>query len=153
MLRRIGLLTGVVALGLAAGCAGGSPAAEPSGPATSGPSAPVVTTPTPPDGGSGPPPTWSVTPPPTLGRPSGPPKTPSDPYPVNTFVGRVVRGGNGPCYGVETDEGTVYAVYSTRAGALAAGTTVRVHLAQSRPAADCGPGRPVGATRIETIGY
>ena len=61
----------------------------------------------------------STTPPPTLQSPMEPPSTPSDPQPHNLVAGQVVRGGAGPCYGVVTDDGKLYAVHSTSAGELA----------------------------------
>ena len=62
-----------------------------------------------------------------------PPSTPSDPQPVDLVAGRVVRGGAGPCYGVRTDDGKLYAVHSTSAGELEVGTTVLVKLGPARP--------------------
>ncbi len=61
-----------------------------------------------------------------------PPSTPSDPQPVDLVAGRVVRGGAGPCYGVKTDDGKLYAVHSTSAGELEVGTTVLVKLGPAR---------------------
>ncbi len=81
-----------------------------------------------------------------------PPSTPSDPQPQGVVAGQVVRGGAGPCYGVETDEGLLYAVYSTAAGELEVGTTVLVKLGQSVPKIDCGPGEPVTGLRIDLVG-
>ena len=72
-----------------------------------------------------------------------PPSTPSDPQPVDLVAGRVVRGGAGPCYGVRTDDGKLYAVHSTSAGELEVGTTVLVKLGPALPEVDCGPGEPV----------
>src|SRR5688572_25439060 len=46
--------------------------------------------------------------------PTAPPSTPSDPQPVGVIVGRVTRVGPGPCFGVETDEGRLYAIYAAR---------------------------------------
>ena len=81
-----------------------------------------------------------------------PPSTPSDPQPHDRVAGRVVRGGAGPCYGVETDDGKLYAVHSTSAGELAVGTTVLVKLGSTVPDVDCGPGEPVSALRIDVVG-
>ena len=53
-----------------------------------------------------------------------PPSTPTDPQPEGVVAGQVVRGGAGPCYGVETDDGRLYAVHSASAGELEVGTTV-----------------------------
>jgi hypothetical protein len=86
-----------------------------------------------------------------MGPPSGPPRTPSDPEPAAILVGRIVAGGNGPCYRLETDEGVIFAVHSAAAGTLANGTTVRVHTAPPRRARQCGPGRPVDAIKLEIV--
>ena len=61
----------------------------------------------------------SSNPPPTLKPPSEPPKSPTDPSPRDLVVGRVISGGSGPCYRVETDDGKLYAVFSATAGELA----------------------------------
>ena len=94
----------------------------------------------------------SSNPPPTLKPPSEPPKSPTDSRPRDLLVGRVVSGGSGPCYGVETDEGKVYAVYSTTAGELPIGTTVRVTTGPPPSDVDCGDGTPVTGKRIDIVG-
>ena len=76
---------------------------------------------------------------------------PSDPEPVDVVVGRVVRGGSGPCYGVETDDGTLYAVYSTTAGELPTGTTVRIKTKPLLLKIYCGEGKHVAAVSVETV--
>jgi hypothetical protein len=93
----------------------------------------------------------STTPPPTQQAPMDPPSTPSDPQPVDLVAGRVVRGGAGPCYGVETDDGKLYAVHSTSAGRLEVGTTVLVKIGPSVADVNCGPGEPVSAVRIDIV--
>jgi len=94
----------------------------------------------------------SSNPPPTLKPPSGPPKSPTDARPRHLVVGRVVSGGSGPCYGVETDDGKLYAVHSTTAGVLTVGTTVRVTTGPPPTDVDCGDGQPVSGTRIDVVG-
>ena len=81
-----------------------------------------------------------------------PPSTPSDPQPVDQVAGRVVRGGAGPCYGVETDDGKLYAVHSPSSGELEVGTTVLVKLGPTGPDVNCGDGEPVTASRIDIVG-
>jgi hypothetical protein len=80
--------------------------------------------------------------PPTM-KPPKPPKTPSDLVPHDLVVGRVTRGGTGPCYGLVTDEGTEYALHSTAGITLKAGTWVRVRYAPLKIRIYCGPGRHV----------
>jgi hypothetical protein len=94
----------------------------------------------------------SSNPPPTLEPPSGPPKSPTDQRRRDRVVGRVVSGGSGPCYGVETDDGKLYAVHSTTAGELAVGTTVRVTIGPAPTDVDCGGGQPVSGKRIDIVG-
>jgi hypothetical protein len=94
----------------------------------------------------------STTPPPTQPSPMEPPSTPTDPQPQGVVAGRVVRGGGGPCYGVETDDGKLYAVYNTSAGELAAGTTVLVKIGRDVADVDCGPGETISASRIDVVG-
>jgi hypothetical protein len=120
-----------------AGCAGGGdpgpdPTAAPGRASTApaGPSGPVV--PRPP-------------------RPGGPPKTPSDLVPTDRFAGRVVRGGDGPCYGVATDEGETYALYSRTAYTLRVGDTVLVTFEPLRLKIDCGDGRPVSVVELTIV--
>jgi hypothetical protein len=95
-------------------------------------------------------PTSSI-PPAAPESPSQPPTTPSDPSPRDLIAGRVVRGGSGPCYGVETDDGTLYAVHSGTHEDLAVGTTVRVKISATPSGVDCGAGRPVDASWIEIV--
>ncbi len=94
----------------------------------------------------------STTPPPTQPSPAQPPSTPSDPQPVDVVAGRVVRGGAGPCYGVQTDDGKLYAVHSASAGELAVGTTVLVKIGSAAADIYCGPGEPISASRIDVVG-
>jgi hypothetical protein len=93
----------------------------------------------------------SSNPPPTLKPPSGPPKSPTDQRRHDRVVGRVVSGGSGPCYGVETDDGKLYAVHSPTAGELAVGTTVRVTIGPAPTDVDCGDGQPVSGKRIDIV--
>ena len=94
----------------------------------------------------------ATTPPPTAGSsPADAPSTPSDLQPVDLVTGLVVRGGAGPCYGVEDDEGRVYAVYSPSAGTLARGTRVVVKTASPPTAIDCGEGVPVTGVRVDVV--
>jgi len=113
------------------------------------------------DPGSGPPsspdadpsgtPPLSSTPPPTLRPASKPPKTPSDQQP-DWIAGRVTRGGSGPCYGLETDDGTRYAMYSADGFTLDEGSVVRVRVAPLLLRIYCGPGQHVRIVELETVG-
>jgi hypothetical protein len=81
-----------------------------------------------------------------------PPSSPTDPQPHDVVAGQVVRGGAGPCYGVVTDDGKLYAVHSPSTGELAVGTTVLVKIGSPGADVDCGPGEPISASRIHTVG-
>lgn len=94
----------------------------------------------------------STTPPPTQQSPMEPPSTPSDPKPHDVVAGHVVRGGAGPCFGVVTDDGKLYAVHSPSTGELAVGTTVLVKIGPAVADVDCGPGEPITASRIDVVG-
>jgi hypothetical protein len=71
--------------------------------------------------------------------------------PGDLLVGRITRGGTGPCYGMETDEGVVYALFGGNGVALAEGDTVMVWFEQLRVLVDCGPGRPVSIVKLEIV--
>jgi hypothetical protein len=91
--------------------------------------------------------------PPTTSPPTALPTSPSDPRPPkDVLVGRIIRGGTGPCYGLETDEGKQYALYSDAGMLLEAGTTVRVETAPLRLKIDCGPGEHRSAVKIDRVG-
>jgi hypothetical protein len=70
---------------------------------------------------------------------------------VHLVAGLVVRGGSGPCYGVEDDDGRLYAVYSPSAGTLARGTPVVVKTAPPPMDMDCGEGVPVTGVRVDVV--
>ncbi|MGN9905924.1 hypothetical protein ACTMTJ_00055 [Phytohabitans sp. LJ34] len=107
------------------------------------------------DASSTPPPTGgaSSTPPPTMSPPASPPTSASDPRPAkNVLVGRITRGGEGPCYGLETDEGKQYALYNADGMSLPVGTTVRVETAPLMLKINCGPGEHLSAVKIDRVG-
>jgi hypothetical protein len=140
--------------GLAAACAeteGGSgmPGVED----TPTPSAATPSVPPP----SAPPSSASTRPPlsstvlPTRG-PAKPPKTPSDLVPHDVIVGRVTRGGTGPCYGLVTDDDVEYAMYSAAGPTLREGSTVRVRFEPLLLKINCGPGRHISAVEVAVLG-
>jgi hypothetical protein len=135
MLRTSTVAVAAAVLVLATGCAANDRPDAGASPATASP--------------TGPEPPSTVLP--TLGPPTAPPKSPSDPYPDDILVGRVLSDSDGPCYRLETDDGVVYAVHSTTAGRLAAGTTVRVQTATTSAARGCPGGSPVDAAKIEVV--
>jgi hypothetical protein len=155
LLAAIGL---AVAGSLATGCAAtGSDAARTAGAESSAPAGSGVS-PTP---GSGASPSAPATDPvsptpttdglPTLRPPTAPPDKPTDTRPDNQIVGRVTRGGSGPCYTVVTDDGTEYALYGQDAGPLLAGSYVRVSTGPMRLRIDCGPGTPRSIVAVDPV--
>ncbi|WP_197701254.1 hypothetical protein [Micromonospora coriariae] len=91
------------------------------------------------------------TPLPTLSPPTGPPRNPTDVRKANLVAGRINRGGDGPCYGLVTDDGRQYALHGTGMGSFAVGTVVRVTIGPADPAADCGPGTPASIVKINSV--
>ena len=61
---------------------------------------------------------------------------------------KVTRGGDGPCYGVTTDDGKAYAVYAEDAASLAKGTRIRARLTPGRTPVNCGSGTPATVVRL-----
>ncbi|MEU4553993.1 hypothetical protein [Micromonospora violae] len=127
-----------------------TPADEPSPSATP----PTATPPTVAPGGSSPAgrPTRSRPPLPTMGPPTGPPREPTDLRKKNLLAGRINRGGDGPCYGLITDDGKQYALHGPGLGTFGVGTVVRVTVGPANPAVDCGPGTPASIVKISTVG-
>ena len=97
-------------------------------------------------------PPLSSTPPPTISPPTGPPSTPSDQQPTGWIAGRVTRGGSGPCYGLETDDGVQYAMYNADGITLETGAVVRVRVEPLRLFIYCGPGQHVHMLKVEIVG-
>jgi hypothetical protein len=86
---------------------------------------------------------------PTLTRPTGPPREPTDQLKkTDIVVGTVTRGGSGPCYGLQTDDGVDYALYSAGGQQLTRGTRVKVQTRPTRLRIDCGAGRFVEIAAI-----
>ena len=77
---------------------------------------------------------------PTLRPPNPKQSMPSDYLAGDMINGRVTKGGSGPCYGLETDDGVQYALHSTTGMTLEEGTYVRVKVAPLRLKIYCGPG-------------
>jgi hypothetical protein len=96
------------------------------------------------------PPPLSSTQLPTM-KAAKPPKEPTDLVPTNLVVGRVTRGGSGPCYGVMAEDGTEYAVYSAAGLSLREGATVRVRFQDAERGIDCGGGRRIRALQIVVL--
>ncbi|MCO1595556.1 hypothetical protein M8C17_10300 [Micromonospora sp. RHAY321] len=115
-------------------------AAAPTGPSDPTPSSPAGR------------PSRAQTPLPTLGPPTGPPRNPTDARKANVLAGRITRGGDGPCYGLVTDDGRQYALHGTGMGTFAVGTTVRVTVGPADRTVDCGPGTPATIVTISPVG-
>jgi len=143
-----GLVVLVTAASVVAGCGAGP---EPSAPAGSPYPSVLSTRPTRPTPSpfSRPPPSPTTPHLPTLTEPTGPPRDPTDQIKkTNIIVGTVTRGGSGPCYGLQTDDGVEYALYSSRGETLTRGTRVTVRTRSTSRRIDCGPGRLVEIAAI-----
>jgi hypothetical protein len=147
----VGAVIALVAVGCAAtpdGTPEGS-AATPGASATPTPS-PSASTPDPPGGATSPP--LTVRPElPTMKPPTGIPKTPSDPFPADLLVGIVTKGGSGPCYEMETNDGILYALYGGDGVTLSRGDTIRVKIKPLLVKIYCGPGRHVAIVNLEVV--
>jgi hypothetical protein len=89
---------------------------------------------------------------PTLTRATAPPDGPTDAIKkTDIVVGTVTRGGSGPCYGVQTDDGVQYALYSAKGESLVRGTRVKVRTKPTRLRIDCGAGTFVEMTALELM--
>jgi hypothetical protein len=140
-----------LALMLIAGCGDGQPAAEPqpSRWATVAPATPSARA-------TGVPPRDVATAPATSSAPvlrrAAPPSDPTDAFTgKDVVVGLVTRGGPGPCFGVRTDDGTQYALYSGSPLTLTRGQYIRLRTQPSTLRIDCGPGRFRAITAVEPV--
>ncbi|HEX8631676.1 MAG TPA: hypothetical protein VF755_26250 [Catenuloplanes sp.] len=130
------------------------PPGSPSGPAATTPGPPPTpdTVATPERSATGGRPPLSNTSPPTLPRPSRPPKTPTDTFTNNGWIaGTVVKGGEGPCYQLQTDDGVEYAMHSTAGMTLTRGSRIRVRVSPATARIHCGPGHQVQLDAAEPI--
>jgi hypothetical protein len=96
-------------------------------------------------------PPMSSTVPPSQRPPSRPPKTPTNDVPPGWIVGTVTKGGTGPCYGMETDEGKLYALYGGGGVVLERGSKVRVRVEPLKLKIYCGPGLHVNILEIKQV--
>lgn len=83
---------------------------------------------------------------------SGPPRNPTDAIKkTDIVVGVVTRGGSGPCFGVRTDDGAEYALWSSKPLTLTRGHYVRLRTEPSKLRIDCGPGEFRAITAVEPV--
>ncbi|GAA3937138.1 hypothetical protein Aau02nite_79130 [Amorphoplanes auranticolor] len=89
---------------------------------------------------------------PTLTPPTGPPSEPTDDFkPTEIVVGTVNRGGDGPCYGLVTDDGVQYALYEAKGRTLTRGIRIEVDATPSRLRIDCGTGTLVEVKALTPV--
>lgn len=83
---------------------------------------------------------------------TAPPNGPTDQIKKTAWVvGTVTRDSSGPCYGLETDEGTQYALYAADATKLVKGQRMRIKTAPKRNKMYCGPGTPAEMISAEPL--
>lgn len=117
--------------------ASASPGPSSPEPSSPGPSSPAASQP-PPDTSTGRP--LSPIPPPTLKPPTVGPSKPTDLIPGDILVGRVTKGGSGPCYGLVTDDNRKYALYNDTGLSLDEGTYIRATVGPLALKISCGEG-------------
>jgi hypothetical protein len=153
-------IRGFVVLGVSgaviAGCAAGpstsaSPVRSYSSNATPTPTQAAPSTPAGSSPAAQPPVDQTTRPPqPAITEKTGPPRDPTDSIKkTNLVVGVVTRGGSGPCFGLRTDDGTDYALYSVNPLTLTHGTYVKVRTRTAKVRIDCGPGKFLEITALE----
>ena len=125
-----------------------SPAGASEAPATTPPTGDATATPTAtPTATSG----TASTPKPR--RPSGIPKTPTDPKRTAGMIdGVITRGGDGPCFGLVTFDGVEYAIYAEDAPTLGKGVQIEAKVTPARLRIDCGSGTQVQAESVRVLG-
>ncbi len=74
------------------------------------------------------------------------------PVPAGWIAGSVTKGGAGPCFGLKSDDGPLYAVHSTETRPLKRGDRVQVQVTPSRLRMSCGDGTQVQLRAIEALG-
>ncbi|MEU4238881.1 hypothetical protein [Actinoplanes sp. NPDC026619] len=85
-------------------------------------------------------------------RPSGPPKGPTDQIKTTAWVvGTVTADSSGPCYGLETDDGTQYALYAANGPKLTKASRIRIKTGLMKAKMYCGPGRAVEMVSSEPV--
>jgi len=83
--------------------------------------------------------------------PSGPATTPPDLVPTEWIVATVTADSTGPCYRMETDQGKMYALYSSDGFTLERGTKIRVRVEPLKLRIYCGPGEHVKILKLERM--
>jgi hypothetical protein len=129
---------------------------EPSASATSGAPTPSPTAepPSGTPGGESPAPDTTGTPPkrPPVNPPaSRPPQKPTDTVVPGWIVGTVTAASSGPCYGMVTDDGRQYALYSSAGFAARRGERIRVQVDQLKLKIYCGPGMHASVKEYEKV--
>ncbi len=80
-----------------------------------------------------------------------PPQKPTDTVVPGWVVGTVTGASSGPCYGMVTDDGTEYALYSTKGYAARRGERIRVQVDELKLKIYCGPGRHAAVRAYEKV--
>jgi hypothetical protein len=75
---------------------------------------------------------------------TAPPNGPTDQIKkTDWLVGTVTKDSSGPCYGMETDEGTQYALHASDGTKLVKGQRMRIKTGPMLVRMYCGPGTPL----------
>jgi hypothetical protein len=135
------------------------PEAKPESTASASPTSSPTTSPTavPPSGtpgGESPAPDTTGAPPkrPPVNPPANrPPQKPTDTVVPGWIVGTVTAASSGPCYGMVTDDGRQYALYSSAGYAARRGERIRVQVDQLKLKIYCGPGMHASVKEYEKV--
>ncbi|MDY7085197.1 MAG: hypothetical protein SYR96_08845 [Actinomycetota bacterium] len=67
---------------------------------------------------------------------------------VGSINATVTKGGGGPCYGLLSEDGVAWSVYSKKSVPIAKGDHVQARITPGKTPMDCGSGRPATLDRI-----
>ncbi|GID30108.1 hypothetical protein [Paractinoplanes brasiliensis] len=67
---------------------------------------------------------------------------------VGSITATVTKGGGGPCYGLLSEDGVAWSVYSKKSVPIAKGDHVQARITPGKTPVDCGSGRPATLDRI-----
>lgn len=151
-----GLVLGLAACGDSGEDSKSEAKPKPSASATSGAptTSPTAAPPSGTPGGESPAPDTTGLPPkrPPVSPPaSRPPQKPTDTVVPGWVVGTVTAASSGPCYGMVTDDGRQYALYSSDGFAVRRGERIRVQVDQLRLKIYCGPGMHAAVRAHEKV--
>ncbi|GAB2613511.1 hypothetical protein Aab01nite_69740 [Paractinoplanes abujensis] len=67
---------------------------------------------------------------------------------VGSITATVTKGGSGPCYGLTSEDGVAWSVYSKKPVPIAKGDRVQARITPGKTPVDCGSGKPATLDRV-----